>query len=305
MINKTVISFIPAYDQVQSAASSRIRVYYPNESINKFYSDNFESSISYNPKAHVLIIQKRIDELSLKCLREFPGLKIFDFDDPVYGHPGFRETIDLCHVVTTDTEGRKQQFDSLNLGKPCVIMEDCLDYGLNEPLPVLDFNDKLAWFGNRENINSVIWILNEIINKNYNLNIISNSLGIQLPHQIKEIPWNFETFVNSLRQSNTCILSHAGENKGYKSNNKMLVALACGLPCIVNESASYEALANQFGLGKFIINDPTQLNEAIQYLNNKENRQTYLKDIQSYVVDEYSSKKITKKLLDLINQIFS
>ena len=107
MKNKTIISFIPAYDQVKNAASSRIRVYYPNESINTFYSNEFESSIGYNPKAHVLIIQKRIDEFSLKCLREFQGLKIFDFDDPVYGHTGFRETIDLCHVVTTDRKSTR------------------------------------------------------------------------------------------------------------------------------------------------------------------------------------------------------
>ena len=84
-------------------------------------------------------------------------------------------------------------------------------------------------FCNRENINSVSWILNEIIKNNYSLDIISNPLGIQLPPQIKEITWGFDTFVDSLRQSNTCILSHAGENKDYKSNNKMLVALVCGL----------------------------------------------------------------------------
>lgn len=302
-MSKTIISFIPAYDQVQKAASSRIRVYYPNESVNKFYSDKFESSIGYNSKAHVLIVQKRIDNYSIQCLKEFQGLKIFDFDDPVYGHVGFRETIELCDVVTTDTEGRKQQFDSMNLGKPCVVIEDCLDYDINEPFPVLD-SDKLVWFGNRENINSVGWILNEVASKNYNLDIISNSLGIQLPPQIKEIPWDFDTFVDNLRQSSICILSHAGENKDYKSNNKMLVALACGLPCIVNQSKSYEELANQFGLGKFIVNNPIQLHEAIQHLNNKENRELYLKDIQPYVINEFSSKKITLKLLNLINQIF-
>ena len=303
-MSKTIISWIPAYDNVTQAASSRIIVHYPNNSINQFYSDKFESNIGFNPYSHVLIVQKRIDDNSLNYLRTFKGLKIFDFDDPVYYHLGFKETIELCDVVMTDTEGRKQQFDNLNTGKPCIIWEDCLDYGLNEPLPVLEFNDKLVWFGNRENINSVTWILNEIIRNNYNLDIISNSLGITLPPQIKEISWNFEGFVNSIRQSNTCILSHAGENKDYKSNNKMLVALACGLPCIVNESKSYEELANMFNLNEFIINDSIQLNEVINYLNNKENRILYLKDIQPYVLNEFSSKKITKKLLNTINQIF-
>lgn len=84
----------------------------------------------------------------------------------------------------------------------------------------------------------------------------------------------------------------------------MLVALACGLPCIVNESKSYEELANMFNLNEFIINDSIQLNEVINYLNNKENRILYLKDIQPYVLNEFSSKKITKKLLNTINQIF-
>lgn len=303
-MSKTTISWIPAYDNITQAASSRIRVHYPNNNINQFYSDEFNSSIGYNPHSHVLIIQKRIDRNSIKYLTEFKGLKIFDFDDPVYNHPGFRETIELCDVVMTDTNERKKQFDGLNLSKPCVVWPDCLDYGINEALPTLEFNDKLVWFGNRENLNSVGWILNEIINKNYNLNIISNPLGIHLPPQIKEIPWNFETFVESLRQANTCILSHAGENKDYKSNNKMLVALACGLPCIVNQSKSYEELAMQFNLEKFIINDPLQLNEVIQYLNIKENRELYLKDIQPYIINEYNSKQTTKNLLNLINQIF-
>ena len=100
------------------------------------------------------------------------------------------------------------------------------------------------------------------------------------------------------------MLINGVEILSYKSNNKMLVALACGLPCIVNQSKSYEELAHQFNLGNFIINDSIQLNEAIKHLNNKENRQLYLKDIQPYILNEFSSKKITLKLLNLINQIF-
>ena len=80
----------------------------------------------------------------------------------------------------------------------------------------------------------------------------------------------------------------------------MIVAIAAGLPCIVNESKNYETLAKLFSLDYSIVNDDASLRYALNYLNNIENRKEYLKDIQPYVLNNFSSKIISKKLLQLI-----
>jgi glycosyltransferase involved in cell wall biosynthesis len=295
------ISWIPAY--TEKAASTRIRVLSPHNAINKFYSDKFESFLGYQPNSDVLIVQKEITPENLNYVQNFKGLKIYDFDDPMSHRWGFHEMISSVDIVTTDTVGRKEDFEKLGYKTPCIVIDDCLDYNIYEILSIHEsINNNISWFGNHPNINSVMWMFEPILDNNYNINIISDVEYMSSDHHpnISLIKWDTSNFIENIQKSNICVLSHRGEGKNIKSNNKMLVAIACGLPCIVSDSTSYKELSEQFNLDKFVINNNENLLEAIKHLNEPINRKEYLSNIQPYVIDRYISKNVTKQLLNLI-----
>lgn len=296
------ISWVPMYDDVKNFASTRIRLFYPNESINKYHSHEFLSKIGYDKESDILIIQKRIDGETLKYVKSFDGFVIFDFDDPVHNNSLFREMMDYVDIITTDTLGRKEHFESLETGKNCFVIEDCLDYGIVDLLDTPEITNKLSWFGNYPNAQSIQWMLPHIINSNYELNLITDTRYINVSPPFYKTPWNLNTFVDELRKSNVCVLSHLGSDSGVKSNNKMIVSIACGVPTIVNASRSYEELASEFNLKFAIVNDEYSLKNSLNMLNDREVRKKYLSEIQPYILNNLSTKIITEKLINLIKK---
>ena len=77
----------------------------------------------------------------------------------------------------------------------------------------------------------------------------------------------------------------------------MLVSIAAGIPCIVSHSASYRQLAKQFDLMEYVVDDTSDLRSALIKLNDLQERKKYLKEIQPYILNQYSSKNITLKFL--------
>jgi hypothetical protein len=140
----------------------------------------------------------------------------------------------------------------------------------------------------------------EITSCRFELSVITDARNVHVPNQVKKVQWDLDSFVGDLRQSNVCALSHLGSDAGVKSNNKMIVAIAAGVPCVVNASRSYEELAKEFDLGYSITNNPLELKNALSVLNNVNNRKHYLKDIQPYILNTLSTKTITEKLINLI-----
>ena len=141
-----------------------------------------------------------------------------------------------------------------------------------------------------------------IIDTKFELNLITDAKNINVQLPIIKTEWGLDTFVNDLRQSNVCALSHLGSDAGVKSNNKMIASIACGVPCIFNASRSYEELAKEFNLDYSITNDPLSLKNALNILNDIENRKKYLRDIQPFILNSLSTKVLTKKLIKLIEQ---
>ena len=290
------------YSDVTSFASTRIRLFYPNNSINTYHSDKYKSTIGFDINSDILIIQKKIDNQTLTYVKSFEGFKVFDFDDPVHNNQHFKEMMNHVDIVTTDTLGRKEHFDSLDTGKECIVIEDCLDYGIVDLLDTPTVSNKISWFGNYPNAQSIQWMIPHIIDTKFELNLITDARNINVQPPIIKTQWGLDTFVNDLRQSNICTLSHLGSDAGVKSNNKMIASIACGVPCIVNASRSYEELAKEFNLDYSITNDPLSLKNALNILNDIENRKKYLRDIQPFILNGLSTKVLTKKLIKLIEQ---
>ncbi len=295
------ISWLKGYDDAESFASTRIRLFYPHNTINEFHRDKYVSVIGFDKNADILIVQKLIKNENIELIKNFKGIVIYDFDDDI-GYSEITKILPYVDLVITDTIPKKQKFDTLFNDIECKVLEDCIDYGiisLNKPPYV---SNKICWFGNWPNYSSIQRMIPDIVASDFELSIITDikSFKFYLHPSIKKIQWNLETFIEDLRNSNICLLSHYGPDSIFKSNNKMIVAIASGLPCIVNSSKSYESLAKEFGLDYCIVNDGNSLKDTMDYFNDIENRKKYLKDIQPYILNNLSSRAITKKLIKMI-----
>lgn len=297
------ISWLKGYDDAESFASTRIRLFYPHNTINEFHRDKYVSVIGFDKNADILIVQKLIKNENIELIKNFKGMVIYDFDDTI-GYSEMKKILPYIDLVTTNTECRKKQFDGLFNDIDCEVVRDCIDYGVissNEPPNILN---KICWFGNWPNYSSIQRMTPDIVASDFELSIITDikSFKFYLHPSIKKIQWNLETFIEDLRSSNICLLSHYGPDAMFKSDNKLIISIASGLPCIVNSSESYESLVREFGLDYCIVDNGHSLIDVMNYLNNIENRKKYLKDIQPYIINNFSSKSITKRLVEVIEK---
>ena len=219
--SKINICWVPRYHE--NGASSRIRVYSIHKQINKNFP-SFTSKIRDTSEADVLVVQKDISPNVISKIIYFKGFTVFDFDDPIRDKD-LKNMANLVDIITTDTKCRKAKFDKLNTGKECIVIDDCLDYGIEEPYPPPIQTKNVCWFGNTQYLSTGQWMVPIINDSGYIFN---------------DIKWELNTFFENLRKNSLCVLSHHGSE--CKSNNKMLVSIACGIPCIVSESDSYKDL---------------------------------------------------------------
>ena len=68
-----------------------------------------------------------------------------------------------------------------------------------------------------------------------------------------QLRWRLESFPNTIKLFDGCILTHYGDDRGNaKSNNKLLNCMAIGIPTIVSPTVSYETTMNETGF-KFLV----------------------------------------------------
>jgi glycosyltransferase involved in cell wall biosynthesis len=113
--------------------------------------------------------------------------------------------------------------------------------------------------------------------------------------------WKFETFVNDLRQCSICLLSHAPE-ENTKSQNRLITAVANGVPVIVTTAPSCEGLLRACGLEYAIVSNEDQLDHALLRLSDVEERRNYLNKLQNVVNARFGDEEIASRYEVLVKQ---
>lgn len=305
------ICWIPFGDE--NIASSRLRVYAPHYYINKFFSDKgFTSTIGFDPSCDVTIIQKNVDDKTAEKIQGYRGKLIFDVVDDLFAQPNFSLIAKKCDLLMTNNVNRRQQLVEKGINTNCVIWEDGIDYGINSiTLPLNNNKNDLVWFGSTiRNLPSMKPIFENLKKKEkVTLSVITSPYNEiwkdQSDYHFNFLHWDLSTFTDTLRRFNLALLSHQGEGEQYKSNNKLLVCIALGIPAIVSHSFSYELLLKKFGLQEYIL-DPTHpkdSGELVDSLLSYDSKIEYLKEIQPYILYKYNMYEVTRQLIKTLKQL--
>lgn len=277
-----------------------------------FSCDYIENLTTY---PDVIFTQRHIDPQNpqinsfLKECKE-NDVKIIVFVNDVYpeDYSRLHSWSQLADLILSPTELHKQFIQSL-IDVPVGVMIDAIDYNLDEYFSLNQLNNipKICWFGYPESywksMNSYHSIIEEYVNNGlmeFNL-ITSPNLNCNFPI----IPFDNSTFIDTLRQFDGCILSHApldyNINTFVKSPNKLTLSITLGVPCIVSNTPSYSNVLDSTHLSQFKFSGGESFRKALDNLLSRENRKHYLASSQQYVLDNYSYVKMAEQLLNHIS----
>lgn len=149
---------------------------------------------------------------------------------------------------------------SVSVDKPIWIIEDLLELKIEAPSLTANGNRGL-WFGHQSNAHFLARMLDGALGQKHaiELLVISNSATLEVLRQYKfqEQPklkiafqqWSPEAVQNAAATSDFCLIpSDQDSAKRYASNNRLITALALGLPTIATPIPSYKEFSDFFAV---------------------------------------------------------
>lgn len=305
--NPIKITFIPKRRPFIKNATSRLRALYLIDHLQKLFPNKYIANLDDPENADIIVVnQSASQENLIKILDQKKKRKVFliydvvgrQYDD---ARESFNQVAQPADLITVANETQKARIEELKLGKPCCILNDGIDYVEQLNPSLSPFNGKVVWFGNHQlgNLESAMWAIDYIsAQPKYSIGVIGNK-EIKLDN-VELIEWKYEGFINNLKRYSLCFLSHDSLEK-QKSNNRLLVTIANGIPTIVSNSAAYSELLRKFKLDYAIVENENELQKALSILSDEEQRQKYLSEIQPYILENYNYNAVAKKFDQILN----
>jgi hypothetical protein len=304
------ITFIPKRRPFIKNATSRLRACYLIDHLLKVFPDKYNANLDDPENADIVVINQSISAENLvRVKNEKKSRNIFVIYDVVgrqydAAREVFDQVVEQADLITVANQVQLNRIEELKLEKHCCILPDGIDYYEQlDSTPVL-FNGKIVWFGNHQlgNLDSSLWALRHIANQSqYSVSVIGKK-DIKLDG-VELIEWKYEGFIDCLKRFSICFLSH-DKSEQQKSNNRLLVSIANGIPAIVNGSSAFAELLQKFNLEYAIVNNELELANALQILHGDKERKKYLSKIQPYILENYNYHAIAKRFDEIIQKYY-
>lgn len=288
----------------RKGGSPRIRFYAFLENLPAGYS---WAEYNGNLDCDVLYIQKAStkDCISLvKKARKQGCAIVFDCDDGDGDrHKEDRydlKMLSLADIVTTDTELRAAAFRKRTKTPVCVI-PDCIDYGLGPDKAQFEGHQgplrSVATFGTHKVLEACRAVLKRVPQEISRTYITDRKIEKMEKAGWKWRRWSLTDFPLCLADYDACVLCHPEDEIGsFKSNNRMLVAMALGIPTIVSNTPEYRRTAILAGVEDGIIT--SEIEAVVHRLSDPKIRNTMASAGHAYAWEEYAPIKSSLKLTE-------
>jgi hypothetical protein len=293
-----------------NVASTRLRAHYlflpaQKNGYKTYYNESFFSAL----KRDVLYLQmvyKPKNFLQALIFRMLRKKVIFDIDDAALfiKHKLFMLLMsNIASIITVDTNARKLFWIKRTISKNIKVVRDAIDInpdGLKFSRRKLAKNGGILWIGNRENLHSIVPLfkLNEIYNQReiYVASNFERADPIKLAYKkINFLDWQLNiSFNTSEINASFMVLNHLSSSdkySQYKSENKMVTAIASGLIPIVSASPAYLELASKLDAEKLVFQS---LDDVPEILNSLDEvwMHKFSQKAQEFIKTYYSHTKV-------------
>ena len=243
-------------------------------------------------------------------LSRFKGRIVLDFTDDHISHRTimrtfYLESLRLAHQVVCSSRVLKGIIASQFAG-PVTVIEDAIEVPVVPPRDEVHDPRRLLWFGHASNMPALLSFLAEThLEKPVELIALSNPQGLDLLHRsslmssssvdVQMRIWSQAEMLRAAMDSDVCIIpvEQATGRKAGVSANRLLTALALGLPTAADMPDSYRDFAQYFAdlRGRDFANllrTPTEWGERVL-------------DCQTHVIGQYSMKQLGEKWLSVLS----
>jgi len=282
--------------------SARIRYYTFMKHLKCDKTDDLE-------KADVVYFQKKSSKDIIKLARELKskGKKIvYDCDDG----DGDRDRKDrndpamfkIADAITTDTDARAKQFRK-KTNTPVYVVQDCIDYDIDptDHIEIKPTIETIGTFGTHKVLEATFNMIKHIPRCKNQYYITDRNIKKYDKHGWRLIHWGLITFVDNLKLFDLCILLHPKDKVGnLKSNNRLLVCMALGIPTIVSDTAAYSktmCLVNIYGWD-------IKIKKAIDLISDYETRKYYSIRMSQFAWGRYSPAESARQLEQVFRRLY-
>ena len=299
------VCFVPFWEPASDFASSRLRCAQPVKLLAG--SAQLRASLGFSPEAEVVIVSQLASDVTYAALMANPQITvIYDvcdryYDDDrmvggVHAKTRFFQMAERASVIIASTAALKREIVGLGLARPVVCIQDGIDYlGQRDAAPS-PADGPVVWYGNagRNNFESARWMIDHVMqNTARGMRLITRKRHFNHVAKTENKPeytaytdvaidWAYDSFVADLRACSICLLSHSPE-ESTKSPNRLITAIANGVPVIVTMAPSCEALLRAGGMDYAIVRDKAGLDRALAALSNPAERLRYLQKMQGVI----------------------
>jgi len=211
----------------------------------------------------------------------------------------------VCSSITL--QQKVAQFSNINT----IIVDDPIEVPTLSPKNKNNKVTTILWFGHSSNLIYLIeWLLNNFKSKfDAKLIIMTNAYPLPEPYyqalnttqfeklEIAVVPWSKNDMIQAAKMSDFCILptGYKDNRKSGASSNRLITAIALGLPVLTDKLESYLTFEKYFD----------QLSEfEIEKKINKPNvNMELIKEAQKLIVKNYSMNKIQYKWENLFKKL--
>jgi hypothetical protein len=299
-----------------TSASLRMRLGVFTENIDS----NFEISAGENivNNSDILIIGKLkspgntcihfwIDKI--KLAKQNGAKIVIDYTDnhlqlnDFFYRPFYKELIPYIDEAVVSSSFLKSQLANL-LKKPITVIEDAIDISAINPNIKNSNNLNILWFGHASNIDYLIKFINNWNNLNHktSLYILSSEKGLAFLNQSQiKAPqnllmqlgvWSIDNMIEAAKFCDLAIIpsNPSDPRKAGASSNRLITALALGLPTAADEIDSYKEF------NKYFVN--LRSDKFIDLLNSPNFYHGQVNMAQIEIVPNFAKQIIGQKWLD-------
>ena len=213
---------------------------------------------------------------------------------------------EFIDVILVPTYEMKYHLESLTKCKVELLL-DPIDFNFNKSLnskreSLTKKIIKVVWFGNPESYYKSMGCFEESLedltsSKEIEFHIVSkNSFNFTKKFYIFH-DYKITTFQNLIEEFDICISSHTPSDFSistfWKSENKAILAINRGLPVVASRTPAHERLFDECNLIQYLFSSGEELKANLRKLNSEKERKKFLNSSQNYVLEKYSSKKIS------------
>lgn len=275
-----------------NSVSTRVHYYYylnnlPNNFVWEHYNGQF---------GDVLYVQKKADDKTVKIAKKARKLGVpvvYDCDDNPYERQGKRRItmLRLATAVTCDTDARAMQLKTAAGIDKVTVIPECVDYyPMLRRLEIRPVVKSLVTFGNNSNtVNALKYLKKSIVPVRH----INSKKILGAGAFVK---WKYKTFVDEMLKSDVCFLAH-GDN--LKSDLKMLVCVAMGMPLIVSDTKSYREFMDRLSLSWLVAKTPDAFAMILRRIQSQDVRLSIVASYNKYDMAARTPQMAAKKLADV------